>query len=335
MQQLTATLKVAGDPKTSPQEREEITEIVQQVTSALVAIGDPETPSELREQLIVIVRQVASALEGSRDPKVPPEVQAKIISTAEQVTSALGVICDSEAPREIREQVGLIVKQATGALERSREPGMSWLVRYAGDVGVATRMITDLKTSPEQGKTLVKGVAQVSSLLPRLGDPTGSREDRARAQKAFREQTAEMKGQQEKAASARGVPDAPLGRAAEVCTNAIFAAASDRALGWSLRNLLPTKWEIEGVQDFWKAREKENDSLDVLAQLRNGEQAGAPFDVGKLTTHLAELMPARMLFGAIGAPALYCLQAAWQLDQQAGITAGTWLAMAREKKGDG
>ncbi|QIP83801.1 hypothetical protein GLX30_06660 [Streptomyces sp. Tu 2975] len=96
----------------------------------------------------------------------------------------------------------------------------------------------------------------------------------------------------------------------------------------------PPKWEIAGVQDFWKAQEKGDDSLDVLAQLRNGDHADEPFKVGKLTTRLAELVPARDLFWAIGNPALHCLQAAWHLEQ-AGIAAGTWVEKAHEEKGDG
>lgn len=335
VRQLTATLKVAEDPKTSPQEREEVTETVQRVTSALAVIDDPETPAELRGHLIVIVQQVASALEGSLGPNVPLEVRASIISTAEQSTSALAMMWDSGAPRELREQMGLIQGRVTAALKASLEPQLHGLASQAGGVGRAAATIADPQTPQEQQMVLAEDTAQASSLLPRLGDPNGSRKERAKAEKAFRQQSAQMTKQQERAASAQGVPDVPLGEASEVCTNAVFAAVSDRALGWSLRDLLPTKWEIEGVQDFWKARAGQGDSLDVLAQLRNGEHADARFDVGQLTVRLAELVPARVLFGSIGAPALHCLQAAWHLDQQSGITAGTWLEMAREKKGDG
>jgi hypothetical protein len=331
VEQLTATLKAVQDPKTSPQEREEVTEIAQQVTSALAVISNPETPPELREQLTVIVRQVASAVEGSLDPRVPPELRATIISTAEQATSVLGLISDPKTPPELKEPVTLIGKQLTATLEQSQAPETHWIARPAADVGGATEMISE--TPPKQQPALVEATAQAASSLPKLGDPSGSTDERAKAQEVFRQQTAEMKKQKEEAASARGVPDVPLGEAAEVCTNAIFTTVSDRALGLSLKTLLPSKWEIEGVQDFWKAREKEDDSLDVIAQLRNGEHADEPFNVGKLTTRLAELVPARDLFGTIGTPALHCLQAAWHLDQ-AGITAGTWVEKAYEKKGD-
>ncbi|UYQ66055.1 hypothetical protein [Streptomyces peucetius] len=335
VQQLTATLEAAEEPATSPQEREEVTETVQRVTSALMVIDDPETPPELRERLIVIVQQVASVLEGSQGPTVPPELRAGIIAAVEQATSALSVMWDSGAPSELRAQADLILNRMTAALEESLEPRRHWLARPAGELGGPAETIADPQTPQEQKQALASATARAASLLPALGDPTGSRGERAKAQKAFREQTAEMTRQQEKAASAQDVPDVPLGKAAEVCTNAVFAAVSDRALGWSLRELLPEKWEIEGVRDFWKAREGGSDSLDVLAQLRNGEHADARFEVGRLTTQLAELVPARTLFGRIGPPGLYCLQAAWQLDQQAGIAAGTWLEMAREKKGDG
>ncbi|MEU0084733.1 hypothetical protein [Streptomyces sp. NPDC006274] len=342
MQQLTATLKAVKDPKTSPQERGEVTGIAQQVTSALAVISNPETPPETREQLTVIVRQVASALEGSHDAQVPAELRATITSTLEQATSALGVIGDPETPPELRKQLNLILQPLTAALAPGSDgvPGRSArtvpeIARVAGpaaDVARATEMVSDPKTPPQQRRELARATARAASSLPKLGDPEGSKKDRAKAQEVFRQQTAEMKEKQEEAASAQDVPDVPLGEAAEVCTNAIFTTVSDRALGWSLKNLLPPKWEIEGVKDFWKAREESADSLNVIAQLRNGAHADAPFDVGQLTTRLAELIPASSLYGRVGTPALHCLQAAWHLDQ-AGVTAGTWAEMAVEKKG--
>jgi hypothetical protein len=344
VEQLTATLKAVEDPRTSPQERQEVTDIAQEVTSALGVISDPHTPAETREQLTVIVRQGASALEGSHDARVSPELRSTVTTTLEQATSALGMIGDPKTPPELRKELNLILRPLTSALAQGSDgvpgrsagsaPEVDQVAGPAADVARATEMISDPKTPAKQRSELAKTTAQAASSLPKLGDSGGSREDRAKAQEVFRQQTAKMKKQQEKAASARGVPDVPLGEAAEVCTNAIFTNVSDRALGWSLKNILPPKWEIEGVQDFWKAREEKDDSLEVTAQLRNGAHTDAPFDVGRLTTRLAELVPASSLFGKVGTPALHCLQAAWHLDQ-AGVAAGTWVEMAMEKKKGG
>ncbi|MFJ8078210.1 hypothetical protein ACIQ7Q_30830 [Streptomyces sp. NPDC096176] len=343
VEQLTATLQAVKDPKTPPQEREEVTEIAQRVISALAVIGDPESRRELREELTVIVLQVASAVHRSLDPHVPPELRTTAISTMARASSALGVIGAPETPPELRRELILIMKPLTatlasdspGAKNPSNSPGArNQPARPTQDVAGAVETISDPKTPPEQRLKLAKITAQAASSLPKLGDPAGSRDDRAKARQVFRQQTAEMKKRKEKAVSAQGMPDAPLDEAAEVCTNAIFTAVSDRALGRSLKDLLPSEWQIEGVRDFWKAQEGEDDFLDVIARLRNGDDAGAPFDVGKLTTRLAQLVPANELFGALGAPGLHCLQAAWHLDR-AGIAAGTWVEMALEKKGNG
>ncbi|MET9422083.1 MULTISPECIES: hypothetical protein [unclassified Streptomyces] len=344
VEQLTATLKAVQDPKTSPQEREEVTDIAQQVTSALAVISNPETPAELREQLTVMVRQVASAVEGGLDPRVPPELRADTISTVQQATSTLDMICDPETLPELRRELILIMNPLTAALSQAGAgvsgrsagsvPELNRLKGPAAVVAGAAEMASDPKTPPAQRLKLAKATGQAASSLPKLGDPEGSQEGGAKAEEVFRKQSAEVKKRKEEAASARGVPNVPLGEAAAVCTNAIFANVSDRALGLSLKTLLPSKWEIQGVQDFWKAQEKGDDSLVVLAKLRNGDHADAPFEVGKLTTRLAELVPARDLFGEIGAPGLHCLQAAWHLEQ-AGIAAGTWVEKAHKEKKDG
>ncbi|MGW7285127.1 hypothetical protein ACWGH4_06465 [Streptomyces sp. NPDC054847] len=341
MQQLTATLKTVQDPMTAPQEREEVTDIAQHVTSALAVISNRETPSELREQLTPIVRQVASAVTGSHDPRVPPERRAGTISAVERATSALDVISEPGTPPELRTELLLILNPLTASLAPEGAGGSESSVPEQptgpqgpkAELAGATEMASDPSIPAAQRLDLARTTARAASLLPQMGDAGGPPEDRAKAEEVFREQTEEMREKQEEAASARGVPDVPLGEAAEVCTNAIFTTVSDRALALSLGTLLPPKWELEGVRDFWKAREKEDDSLDVIAQLRTGEHADAPFDVRRLTPRLAELVPARDLFGRLGIPALHCLQAAWHLDE-AGITAGTWVEKAHEKKGD-
>ncbi|MEU1890196.1 hypothetical protein [Streptomyces pristinaespiralis] len=338
---LTATLKAVEDPRTPPQEREEVTEIAEHVTSALARIADPETPRELREQLTVIVQQVASALEGSHDPQVSPELRATTVSTAEKATSALDLMGDPGTPPELQEELNLILKPLTAVLAqgsdgvsgRSASPAeMRRLAGPAAEVARATEMVSDPKTPPQQRSELARATAQAAATLPALSDPGGSQSDQAKAQEVFRQKSEAMKKAQEKAASARDVPDVPLGEAAAVCTNAIFTSVSDRALGWSLKNLLPPKWENQGVKDFWKVREKGDDSLVVMAQLQNGEHTDAPFDVGQLTARLAQLVPAKNLFGQLGIPGLHCLQAAWHLDRQ-GIEAGTWAEKAQQKKG--
>ncbi|MFF3691689.1 hypothetical protein [Streptomyces sp. NPDC002187] len=340
MEQLSATLKAVEEPTTSPQEREAVISSIQEVTGALTAIDDPETPRQLRQQLIGVVRQVASTLEVSQASEVAPEVRTAVIASVKQATSALRMIRDPETPLELREQLTLIVKQLTAAMGQQATAARVERHDQAAldggrDVGRAVNTISHPQTSPQQRKKLAQIAAKASSSLVRLGGSSASEEDRAKAHELVKDQTDQLNRDQVKAVAAQDIPDVPLGEAAVVCTNRIFETIWERALSVNLSRLLPQKWKIEGVQDFWKSWESQNDALEVHVQLQNDEDDHAPFDIAQLTTRLAVLVPADKLLGILGVPGLHCLQAAWQLDRQSGVTAGGWLEMAKDKKGNG
>ncbi|MFF3286773.1 hypothetical protein [Streptomyces sp. NPDC003023] len=341
VRQLTTTLEAAQDPETSPQARDEVTGIADEMTYALTVMNDPQTSAELREQLIVIVQQVASALEVNRESALPAESRTTILWSVKQATSTLETICDPKTPSELREPLSLAVERLTGALEGNREPqsppafaaDVPELPTVAHDMGVSLRMATHQQTPPEQRVALAKTTAQVGASLARLGDPSTAGEERRKTRKALGAQSGRMKDGQNKAGSAHGLPDVPLGKAAESCTNALFSTVPERSLARGLNGLLPLRWKISGVQDFWKVRAAESTTVDVFARLQNGKYVDEPFDVGRLTTHLAELVPAETLTETVGDQAGFCLRAASHLGQQ-GTVVGSWLEMAQEKQGD-
>ncbi|NBM18015.1 hypothetical protein, partial [Streptomyces sp. GC420] len=335
---LTAILHMFGDPKKSPKEREEVIRSTERVTSALETINAPETPHELRTQLTEIVKQVTSALEVSLDSKVPPEERVTLAVIAERLTSALDVVSNPRTPYELRKNLIRIERKATSTL-MSLRPGMpperqDEIKEVMDWVGVAVETIRHPRTPEREREELAKSAQQVSSSLEQIASSGASEEERARAQKALGEQSARMKKQQERAASAQGLPDVQLGEATKVCTDAIFRAQSDHALNRTLAKLFPDRWKEIGVEDFWKVTRVGEDYVDLLVWLQNGQHADAPFRSARIITRLATLVPAGRLFGTIGIPALYCLQAAWHLDQHMGITAGTWLKMAIRKKSE-
>ena len=92
-----------------------------------------------------------------------------------------------------------------------------------------------------------------------------------------------MKDQQEESAAAQKRPKESLGKAAAFCTSAIFESTRESALIKGLKPLVPDQWEEEGVKDFWEAKEKNNQTLDVLAQLR--EQRAHPWPVRGSAAH--------------------------------------------------
>ncbi|MER5471825.1 hypothetical protein [Streptomyces sp. NPDC002685] len=126
------------------------------------------------------------------------------------------------------------------------------------------------------------------------------------------------------------LPDVQFGKAAAVCGKAILKDVGPAAFSRGLRGLdLP-----EGAKVV-KIFQKGNTGLELIAQLSNGKSTSVELDVfeaARFVTRLAKLVPASSLFGAIGTPALYCLQAAWYIDQQLGIKAGTWLRMALQER---
>ncbi|WP_329595932.1 hypothetical protein OG195_45030 (plasmid) [Streptomyces sp. NBC_01362] len=124
----------------------------------------------------------------------------------------------------------------------------------------------------------------------------------------------------------RDLPDAQFGKAAAVCGQAILTAVGPTAFSKGLKGLgLPKEANII------KISQKGNTGIEIIAQRSDRESISTDldtFEAARFVTRLATLVPATSLFGKIGTPALYCLQAAWYIDQQFGIKAGTWLRMA-------
>ncbi|MET8082385.1 hypothetical protein [Streptomyces sp. NPDC005303] len=122
------------------------------------------------------------------------------------------------------------------------------------------------------------------------------------------------------------LPNVEFGKAAAVCGRAVLKAVGPAVFSEGLKGLgLP-----EGARII-KISQKGNTGLELIAQLSDRTTTSTDLDVfeaARFITRLAKLVPATSLFGTIGTPALYCLQAAWYIDQQLGIRAGTWLRMA-------
>jgi hypothetical protein len=197
-------------------------------------------------------------------------------------------------------------------------------------VSVAAAAAADPDTPDEGQKATAQSAHQAGATLARSADPSASDEERKKARGEADEQIDRMEQKLEEAVSAQGLPDVPLGKAAEVCTNAVFDSTAEDTLGRNLRSLLPEKWDAEGVKDFWKSRDMGNDALDVLTQLQNDEYADAPVEVKRLVPGLAASVPADRIFGMLGRPALHCLSAAQQLDHDFGVKSGSWVKKAEE-----
>jgi hypothetical protein len=338
---LTATLQAAQGPGTPPQEKDGIIDSAKEVAAVLDVISAPGSPADAREQLIGIVKQVTSALEVVSDPRVRPEERAMTILTVQRSTSVLKMIGDPATPQELQDDLSSSVDHLNRfVLRRSQEEGTSkgtsesspsqQSLQSEGTIAVALDTISDSETSDEDSKGLAGTTNGSSSSLDGSSDPRVSKDDQEKEKKKLAEKIARLEKQVEEVASARGLPDVPLGEAAEVCTNAVFTSVTEPKLIGGLRDLAPAKWEGEGVKDYWKSKKSGQDSLDVQAQLRNDTLDHAAFDIARLIPQLAESAPAGELFGTIGTPALHCLRSALHLHQE-GVEAGTWLKMAEEK----
>jgi hypothetical protein len=324
--ELTTTLEAVADPETSLQDRQEVIESAQQLTTALTTIGD-DTSDELREQLVTLVQQVSSTLTVGHDPEVPPEERSFLLLIVKRTTSALDMICDPETPEELRGQLIAVVEQLNHILESSWD---GELVRsFAMLAGSSVDWITAPGTPQEVQNALAESTLKGTEKLEEINDLAASQGDRAKRkdpEEELKEQAARMSDQQEEAASAQDQPDESLSEAAVACTTAIFESVGESALVQQLGGLIPESWGTEGVKDFWKAEEQGDDLLDVLAQLQNDERVHAPFEIPQLITELADLVPGSELLGTLGKKSLNCLETASVLDQDFGITAGTWLA---------
>ncbi|MEU3620207.1 hypothetical protein ABZ725_49240 [Streptomyces sp. NPDC006872] len=335
---MTTTLEAVEDPATTPQDRQAVIESTKELTATLAVISDDSAPDELQEQLTPLVKQVTATLEVGTDPSVPPEERSRILLVVKRTTSVLGAIRSPETPQNLRGQLIAIVTDANSALEMSRggeETGTAlMLTSTSAELGLEQDTPhsdqptphSDTPTPDADRQELVDDAQQGNQLVKKMSDPRTSPQERAEAREELRDRTPRMKGRQEAAASAHSLPEAPLGKAAEACTNAIFNAKSERELAKGLEDLVPRKWDTEGVKDFWKAKEERDDSLDILAQLQNDERTHAPFPVAPLITELAELIPGDDLLSTLGRkPASSCRQTAVYLQADAGITVTPWL----------
>ncbi|MEU6421708.1 hypothetical protein [Streptomyces spiralis] len=326
--QLTATLRAVQDPKTPPQERDAVIRSARAVSSALKVIADPGTSRAVRGRLTGLVKQVTSALDAANRPGLPPEHRRTAVFVADRTAPALRAIGDSRTPHGLRND---LAGAASGALNVvNRHAGQSFAA--ARKVAVVVAEGSDPGTPDDGKKELAQSAHEASASLDRADGPGASDEERDKARHEADRRIADMERKLEEVISAQGLPDVPLGKAAEVCTNAVFDSAPQDTLGRNLKGLLPKKWSTEGVKDFWKSKEKGNDVLDVLTQLRNDAFADAPMEVKRLVPGLAETVPANELFGTLGTPALHCLRAALQLDKDSGIQSGTWVKKAEEKE---
>ncbi|MFI2424580.1 hypothetical protein ACH5A7_10845 [Streptomyces sp. NPDC018955] len=344
MTQLTDVLETVGDPDVPPQEREGVIESAQDIAATLDVINDPGTPAEVREKLIGVVKRMISALDTVSDPSVPAEERAVTVLTVRRCTSVLDLIGASGTPREPREHLVNSINQVYQVLVPDEgsypAPGESPAKRGisaapqprqdAATIGVALETSGRSETSEGNRIGLAQTADEASSSLQDSSDPTVSDEDREEARKEADEQLARLNEQLKKVALAQGLPDAPLGESAEVCTNAVFGSVSERSLTRGLEKTIPARWNSEGVKDYWKAEESGSDALDVQVQLRNNTYDNTPIEVAQLITRLDHVVPADKLFGTIGVPGLHCLQSARHLDRQ-GVEVETWLQMAEEE----
>lgn len=345
VEKLITIVSTAKNPETLPQDRQGVIDSAKNLSIALAAVSDPRTPPELRRELTAIVKQVTSALKTASDPRKPPEERSMLILVVKRTTSTLSMICDPETPRGIRHRMVTITKNTTYAVKRSqgsqagstdasqdlpeesKEPE-SAVANTLVPVSSSSDIMHDRKTPPKEREQLAKITQQVSALLKRISDPGTSQEERSEAAKELDKKSSRMKEQQERSASAQERPEESLGKAAAFCSSAIFESTSESALVRGLDKLVPSQWEDEGVEDFWKAKERSNETLDVLAQLGNNEHTHGPFKIVPLITELAELVPYDKLFGSLGASALACEQTATYLKEEFGVEVGSWLTNA-------
>ncbi|MFF8400230.1 hypothetical protein ACF06P_01095 [Streptomyces sp. NPDC015684] len=310
VEQLAATLRAVQDPRNTPQQRNGTISSARQVDAALGVIDAPETPQAVREQLTGAVREVTSLLDAANRPGSPPEEQRTKSRLAYRASPALRTIADTGTPPEVREAVTRIVRKVR---ERA-DAGDARSMDAAKTMTASLLIISDPNTPDQERKHLARTTDEEGS--------SGDEQD---------DWTERMKKEQEEAASAQGLPDESLTKAAEVCTNAVFDSVPDGTLSRHLKSVIPDKWETEGVNDFWKSDEAANDSLDVLVQLRSRQLSGANLEIEQLVPRFADAVPAGDLFMTLGPQGLHCLRAALQLDQDKGVASGSWVRMAEEK----
>ncbi|MBA4867369.1 hypothetical protein H1V43_40140, partial [Streptomyces sp. PSKA54] len=95
-----------------------------------------------------------------------------------------------------------------------------------------------------------------------------------------------------------------------------------------MQKLIP-EWEIKKIVRFVEAGRT---GVEAQLLLTNGLDVNKPFDAARVVTRFTSVIPGTQLFGTIGTPAVYCLQAAWWLNQELGIKTGEWLKEAIKVK---
>ncbi|WP_037618661.1 hypothetical protein [Streptomyces aureus] len=331
--ELATTLEAVKDPGTSLRDRQGVIESVGHLTTALKATGDDATPPRLRKELTSLVRQMSSALKAGHDAQAPAEERSSDLVIMQRTAAALDLICDPRTPAKLRGQLLAISAGLSGAVAGGRQTAS--LRGFEGQMGIVQSDVAEAQEAspasaaaamrPEHRDELVQLVHDQNEKLRVAGDPQSSSKDRAEAEKDMRDRSARISDKQEETAAARGRSEDPLGKAAEVCTNAIFKSPSGSELPEELKDLVPGSWRPQGVKDFWTSKEKSNTLLDVLAELRNDQSVSAPIKIAPLMTGLARVVPRSDLFSTIGERASYCLSTATYLDEDYGVSVGTWL----------
>ncbi|WP_171990685.1 hypothetical protein [Streptomyces sp. JHA26] len=325
---LTDALVAVSDPRTPPQQRDGTVRSAQRVAAALDAIADPATPGAVRAQLTGLVRQVASALDAASRPGTPTEDARLRTLVVARTTSVLRLVADQDAPPDVTSDLVdtahhlLSPRQGAAATADPSAPPSASSGAAAHESAeslheaTAVETASDPNTSDGRRKELAESAHQAGSSPP--GDP-GAKEKRDRMERDVK-----------KAVQDQGLPDEPLGKAAELCTNSVFEAVPDATLAEDLRHLVPAAWDSEGVRDFWKSEEAANDTLDVYAQLRNEKIAESALAIRRMIPGLADSLPADELYHSLGLHARDCLRAAVLLDSEAGVESGNWLSAAQE-----
>ncbi|MEU3844239.1 hypothetical protein AB0E88_29970 [Streptomyces sp. NPDC028635] len=324
VQQLTDVLQAVNDTQTPPQERDGAVRSAQQVASALDVIDDPQTPPAVRDRLTGLVQQVAGALNAANGSQSPPE-SGMLAQVVARSASVLGVVAGQDTPPDVENSLVAgannlwsSVQQGTASEGEATGAGggaggrQEWHMLVANGLQTAS----DPKTSGDKRKGLAESAHEASASRP--GDP-GAAGKKRRLEKELKD-----------AISSQGLPDEPLGKAAEFCTNSVFESVPDTTLAEDLQSLTPDTWNSEGVRDFWKSQESGNDSLDVFAQLQNDKVDNTALAIKRMIPQLADALPAKDIYSSLGAPALHCLQAALQLDQEAGVKSGNWVSAAQQ-----
>ncbi|WCH91584.1 hypothetical protein POD33_05300 [Streptomyces moderatus] len=321
---LTATLHEVADPGTTPQDRDAVTESARALASTLAVISDDSTPGKLRDQLTGVVKQVTATLEVGLEPDVSAEDRSRVFLVANQATVVLKGFSGPAAPATLRPRQLNDIQNVNYTVAQSRGGGNTG--RDSQGMSLAIHDFHTLSMSGERRAAFADAIAQAGREMRVASDPESSSEERAEARRGMSEQIARMKDEQRKVASAQEQPEASLGKAAEVCATAIFNKVPEGDVSDGLKDVTPRSWESAGVKDFWKASDEGNDVLDVRAQLSNDEHTHAPFQVARLITGLADVLPADDLPTTVGGePAAHCKRTAAYLEEQ-GVSAGDWVS---------